>query len=79
MLAVCDVLTLNFFYLVVDEGSWLDIGTGISHFSISSLLGLFMIVLEYLSGVLVEGLVIDNDFEKKIERKKWRKWRKKKE
>lgn len=64
VLAVADILTLNFFYLVVDEGSWLDIGTGISHFSISSLLGLFMIVLEYLSGILVEGLVIDADFDK---------------
>lgn len=58
VLALSDILTLNFFYLVVDEGSWLDIGMGISHFSISSLLCLFMIVLEYLSGVLVEGLVI---------------------
>lgn len=59
VLALSDILTLNFFYLVVDEGSWLDIGMGISHFSISSLLCLFMIILEYLSGVLVEGLVID--------------------
>lgn len=56
VLALSDVLTLNFFYLVVDEGSWLDIGMGISHFSIASLLCLFMIVLEYLSGVLVQGL-----------------------
>lgn len=58
VLAVSDILTLNFFYLVVDEGSWLDIGTGISHFSIASLLCLFMMTLEYLSGVLVEGLTI---------------------
>lgn len=61
VLALSDILTLNFFYLVVDEGSWLDIGMGISHFSIASLLCLFMIVLEYLSGILVSGLVIDQN------------------
>lgn len=58
VLAISDILTLNFFYLVVDEGSWLDIGMGISHFSISSLLCLFMIVLEYLSGILTSGITI---------------------
>lgn len=58
VLAVSDILTLNFFYLVVDEGSWLDIGMGISHFSIASLLCLFMIVLEYLSGILTSGIKI---------------------
>lgn len=58
VLAASDILTLNFFYLVVDEGSWLDIGTGISHFSIASLLCLFMIVLEYLSGILTRGIKI---------------------
>ncbi|ANB14247.1 Mcd4p [Sugiyamaella lignohabitans] len=58
VLSVSDILSLNFFYLVVDEGSWLDIGTGISHYCISSLLCLFMILLEYLSGVLVSGIQI---------------------
>ena len=58
VLCVSDILTLNFFYLVVDEGSWLDIGTGISHYCIASGLSLFMMVLEYLSGVLVAGVTI---------------------
>ncbi|CAN6630432.1 GPI ethanolamine phosphate transferase 1 [Trichomonascus vanleenenianus] len=58
VLSVSDILSLNFFYLVVDEGSWLDIGTGISHFSISSGLCVFMILLEYLSGVLVAGVQV---------------------
>jgi phosphatidylinositol glycan class N len=58
VLSVSDILSLNFFYLVVDEGSWLDIGTGISHFCISSMLCLFMILLEYLSSVLVSGVSI---------------------
>ena len=56
VMSISDILSLNFFYLVVDEGSWLDIGTGISHFCISSCLCLFMIGLEYLSGILVSGV-----------------------
>ncbi|CCX16400.1 Phosphatidylinositolglycan class N-domain-containing protein [Pyronema domesticum] len=44
--ALCDVLTLNFFWLVRDEGSWLEIGTGISHFCIGGALGLFLSALE---------------------------------
>jgi phosphatidylinositol glycan class N len=56
VLGVSDILTLNFFYLVKDEGSWLEIGTGISHFSIASFLCMFMILLEYLSGVLTSGI-----------------------
>src|SRR5699024_300882 len=58
VLSISDILSLNFFYLVVDEGSWLDIGTGISHFCIASGLCFFMILLEYLSGVLVSGVRI---------------------
>ena len=42
-----DVLTLNFFYMVKDEGSWLDIGTTISHFCIASLLCVFIAALEF--------------------------------
>jgi hypothetical protein len=52
VLTISDVMTLNFFYLVRDEGSWLDIGTSISHFTISNLLILFVIALEQLSEVL---------------------------
>lgn len=44
--ALCDVLTMNFFWLVRDEGSWLEIGTGISHFCIGGALGVFLAVLE---------------------------------
>jgi Phosphatidylinositolglycan class N (PIG-N) len=52
VLTISDIMTLNFFYLVRDEGSWLDIGTSISHFTISNLLILFVIALEQLSEVL---------------------------
>ena len=51
VLTISDILTLNFFYLVRDEGSWLDIGMSISHFCVCNLLILFIIALEQLSEV----------------------------
>ena len=56
VMAVSDVLTLNFFWMVRDEGSWLDIGTTISHFVIASLLCVFVALLEFLSEVFVSGV-----------------------
>ena len=56
VMAVSDVLTLNFFWLVRDEGSWLDIGTSISNFSISSMLCAFVAGLEIVSEVFVSGV-----------------------
>ncbi|KKY21532.1 putative gpi-anchor biosynthetic protein [Phaeomoniella chlamydospora] len=59
VMAISDVMTLNFFYMVKDEGSWLDIGTTISHFCIASLLSVFVAGLEFLSGVLIGGVEVD--------------------
>ena len=61
VMAVGDVMTLNFFYMVKDEGSWLDIGTTISHFVIASLLGVFVAGLESVSEVIVSGVEFDSD------------------
>lgn len=61
VMAVSDVLTLNFFWLVRDEGSWLDIGTSISNFSIASLLCVFVAALEFVSEVFVSGIDIEED------------------
>ncbi|KAL7275891.1 Glycosyl phosphatidyl inositol anchor synthesis [Rhizina undulata] len=63
VMAISDVLTLNFFYMVKDEGSWLDIGTTISHFCISSMLGVFVSALELLSEMFVSGVEIDAEVE----------------
>ncbi|KAG0235816.1 Glycosyl phosphatidyl inositol anchor synthesis [Actinomortierella wolfii] len=57
-LATTDVMTLNFFYLVRDDGSWLEIGTSISHFCISSLMVLFTILLFALSDLLVGHVLV---------------------
>ncbi|CAH1756898.1 3923_t:CDS:2 [Entrophospora sp. SA101] len=60
VLSTCDIMTLNFFYLVKDYGSWLEIGTTISHFVISNLFSLFMIILFGLSEILVGKVRIDH-------------------
>lgn len=61
VMAVSDVLTLNFFWLVRDEGSWLDIGTSISHFVIASLLGIFVAGLEVVGEGLGRGIEVGDE------------------
>ncbi|CAG8470841.1 9634_t:CDS:10 [Ambispora gerdemannii] len=58
VLSTSDVMTLNFFYLVHDDGSWLEIGTTISHFCICSLFSLFMILQFWLSNLLVGDVYV---------------------
>ena len=50
--------------MVRDEGSWLDIGTSISHFCIASLLCAFVAGLEFLSEVFVSGVEFGLEVEK---------------
>ncbi|RMZ76680.1 hypothetical protein DV738_g4830, partial [Chaetothyriales sp. CBS 135597] len=59
VMAISDVMTLNFFWMVKDEGSWLDIGTTISHFVIASLIGVFVAGLEGLSELIIHGVHVD--------------------
>ncbi|KAM0793098.1 hypothetical protein ACM66B_000579 [Microbotryomycetes sp. NB124-2] len=47
-----EYLTVNFFFLVTDKGSWLEIGSSITNFAICSLLGIFNTAL-YLGGEYV--------------------------
>lgn len=56
VMTISDVMTLNFFYMVKDEGSWLDIGTTITHFCIASFLCTFVAGLEFLSEVIISGV-----------------------
>ncbi|EZG81685.1 GPI ethanolamine phosphate transferase [Gregarina niphandrodes] len=58
VLVMSDVLTLNFFYLIVTEGSWLEIGMSISHFFIASLLCAIMVIVEYGSMLLLWGATL---------------------
>lgn len=44
VLVVCDVMCLNFLFLVKNKGSWLDIGTSLSHFVIMEVTTLVLIL-----------------------------------
>ncbi|KAI8099624.1 Phosphatidylinositolglycan class N-domain-containing protein [Halteromyces radiatus] len=56
VVAITDIQTINFFYFVSDYGSWLEIGTSISHFCIAELFIIFTILLFLLSRWLVGHL-----------------------
>lgn len=59
VMAISDILTLYFFWIVKDEGSWLEIGSTISHFAIASLLSVFVAALEGVSAWLISGVEVD--------------------
>ena len=44
-----DVLALNFFFAIRDEGSWLEIGQSITHFVMANLLQVYMLAIATLS------------------------------
>ncbi len=60
VIAISDFLTLHFFWVVKDEGSWLEIGSTISHFFIASLLCMFVASLEGVSDALISGVEVDD-------------------
>jgi phosphatidylinositol glycan class N len=59
VMATSDVVTLYFFWVVKDEGSWLEIGSTISHFVIASVLCAFLVGLEGVSGLFIEGVEVE--------------------
>lgn len=58
VMAITDILTLYFFWVVKDEGSWLEIGSTISHFAIASLLSVFVAALEAVSAWFIRGVEV---------------------
>jgi phosphatidylinositol glycan class N len=56
-LTITNLMSLIFFFLVNDVGLWLKIGQSISHFAISSLLLVFMILLYFLGALLLRDLL----------------------
>ncbi|KAG5921512.1 Glycosyl phosphatidyl inositol anchor synthesis [Claviceps africana] len=64
VMAITDILTLYFFWNVKDEGSWLEIGSTISHFAIASLLCVFVAALEGVSAMFISGIQVDNEPQK---------------
>ncbi|RYP91389.1 hypothetical protein DL770_002529 [Monosporascus sp. CRB-9-2] len=66
VMALSDILTLYFFWVVKDEGSWLEIGSTISHFAIASLLCVFVAALEGVSALFISGIEVGNTSEGKV-------------
>ncbi|XP_035781847.1 GPI ethanolamine phosphate transferase 1-like isoform X2 [Anopheles albimanus] len=58
-LILCDVMCLNFFFLVRNEGSWLDIGTSISHFVIMQCTTIVIMMLYEFSRLITEWSFVD--------------------
>ncbi|XP_025066807.1 GPI ethanolamine phosphate transferase 1 isoform X4 [Alligator sinensis] len=52
VLVISDIMALHFFFLVKDYGSWLDIGTSISHFVLVMSFTIFMMLLNGLAQLL---------------------------
>lgn len=61
VMTVSDVMTMSFFWMVKDEGSWLDIGTTISHFVIANVLFVFVAGLELYSEFTIRGVTFGDD------------------
>lgn len=58
VMPISDILTLYFFWVVKDEGSWLEIGSTITYFAIASLLCVFVAALEGVSAFFVDGVEV---------------------
>ncbi|XP_041040870.1 GPI ethanolamine phosphate transferase 1 isoform X2 [Carcharodon carcharias] len=52
VLVISDIMALHFFFLVKDYGSWLDIGTSISHYVIVMSMTIFLMFLSRLAATL---------------------------
>ncbi|XP_054622126.1 GPI ethanolamine phosphate transferase 1 isoform X3 [Dunckerocampus dactyliophorus] len=52
VLVISDVMALHFFFLVQDNGSWLDIGTSISHYVIVMSMTIFLMLLSVVTHIL---------------------------
>lgn len=66
MLVFCDVMCLNFLFLVKNKGSWLDIGISLSHFVIMEATTL-VLILFYGVAQLLTSFQIYKSNERKIE------------
>ncbi|XP_017309360.1 GPI ethanolamine phosphate transferase 1 isoform X2 [Ictalurus punctatus] len=55
VLVISDLMALHFFFLVKDYGSWLDIGTSISHYVIVMTMTIFLMLLSVMTHILTSN------------------------
>ncbi|CAN9506152.1 unnamed protein product [Ophioblennius macclurei] len=58
VLVISDLMALHFFFLVQDYGSWLDIGTSISHYVIVMSMTIFLMLLSVVTHILTSKRLI---------------------
>lgn len=64
LLIICDIMGMNFLFLVRNTGSWLEIGSSISHFVIMEVTTLVLLVLAFAAKVLLSLTNCDRILEK---------------
>lgn len=62
LLIICDLMGLNFLFLVKNQGSWLEIGSSISHFVIMQVTTLVLVLFVYLAKFLLK-IKVEHRFE----------------
>ncbi|KAK3086188.1 hypothetical protein FSP39_014966 [Pinctada imbricata] len=65
VLLMSDLMAINFFFLVQDYGSWLEIGTSISHYVIVMCMNIFLMLLFVLSNILTSKRISLNKVKSK--------------
>uniref|UniRef100_A0A8C6MH74 GPI ethanolamine phosphate transferase 1 n=1 Tax=Nothobranchius furzeri TaxID=105023 RepID=A0A8C6MH74_NOTFU len=58
VLVISDAMALHFFFMVQDYGSWLDIGTSISHYVIVMSMTIFLMLLSVVTHLLTSKRLI---------------------
>ncbi|XP_033842038.1 GPI ethanolamine phosphate transferase 1 [Periophthalmus magnuspinnatus] len=58
VLVISDIMALHFFFMVQDYGSWLDIGTSISHYVIVMSMTIFLMILSVVTHILTSQRLV---------------------